>query len=611
VDASRSLSLRTRFGFNLAQGSFRGYSPITPENSEPTTVDGINENYNLSTEWTWSNTLNFSRVMNQHNLTVLVGQEANQSYNRFETASCRDLLNEGVDYRYIRDDLCNPTTKNAFSSGFKAALLSFFGKADYNFADRYYLSFTLRRDGSSRLGPTHRWGTFPAFGAGWRLSRESFLAENSTFSNVMLRFGWGVTGSQLIPPGRIVSGFGGSRGDTFYDIGGTNTSIKSGIKLASIGNADLKWEENQALNVGLDVELLQGRGTFSADLWRRNSNNLLFDPRAPGAASQADPPILNIGKMRNTGIDFSIGYRGNIGSGTTWSVAFNGAHYRNKILQIDELGTESFIGPISLREQNPVINQLGYPLGSFYGLVAEGYYLDSLDAAPYWNSGARPGRIKFRDLNNDGAITGADRTVIGSPHPDFTAGLDLGLRRGNWEVTATLFATIGNDIFDAQKYWYVFRNFNTNVRDDLLANSVVLDGPCAPGDTLPGGIPNWPCPGRVTNPNAKYPRIDVGNDLFSRQFSSYWVEDGSYVRLRTLQIAYNLPPALIRWIPAGRIYVQAENLFTITGYSGLDPALPAWSTNGAAGDIRDQFRGVDEGSYPSNRTFTIGITSTF
>ncbi len=598
-DAHHGLALKTRFGFNLSQNSFHGFSPTTFENSEVTSVDGITENYNLTTEWTWSNTLTYTRAVDQHNVTLLLGQEANQSYNRFEQGNCSSLLNESVDTRYIQDALCDPTSKNVFSNGGKSALLSYFGKVDYSYGDRYYASFTVRRDGSSHFSPDNRWGTFPAVGLGWRLSRESFL-KNNLFSNMMLRFGWGITGNQQIPGGRIVSTYGGDRGDTFYDIGGSSvSSIQAGFKVTAIGNKDLKWEENHSVNVGLDLEFLDGRGTFSTDVYRRNTNNLLFDPRTPATAGSASPPIINIGKMRNEGIDFSIGYRSTIGTGTLWSVTFNGSHYTNKILQIDNLNTQSFVGPVSLREQNPVINMIGEPIGAFYGLVADGYYKDSADAAPFWNDGARPGRIKFKDLNGDGHITGADAAVIGSPHPKFTGGLDLAVRRGAWDVSATFFGTFGNKIFNAQKYWYVFRYFDTNVRADLLANSVVLSGRC---DSI--------CPGVVTNPGAKYPRIDV-SDVFSRQFSSYWVEDGTYVRLRSLQIGYNLPPAFVRWIPVARVYFQAENLFTLTGYSGLDPALPAWDVTGAAGDIRDQFRGVDEGSYPSNRTFTIGISTSF
>ena len=586
LEAARNLTLRSRLGFNLAQGSFHGFNAATPENSEVTAVNGINENYNLFTEWTWSNTANFTRVMGQHNLTLLLGQEATANTSRFEAGSCAGLINTDVDSRYIQDALCDPDTKNVTSSGGKNALLSVFGKADYNYGDRYYLSLTVRRDGSSRLGPTNRWGTFPAIGLGWRLSRESFLAQNKTFSNMMLRFGWGVTGNQQIPSGRIVSQFGGDRGDTFYDIGGTGGTVRPGYKTTAIGNPNLKWEENRSVNVGLDLEFFEGRGTFTADVYQRNTNNLLFDPRTPATAGSASPPIVNIGKMQNKGIDFSIGYRGQIGASTLWSVNFNGSHYKNEIVRIDGVST-FFQGPGIIRDQNPVLNQLGSPIGSFYGLVADGYYRDSADAAPFAAGGARPGRIKFKDIDGDGQITGADRAIIGSPHPDFTAGLDLSVRHGSWDVSATLFGTFGNDIFNVQKYWDVFRYFDTNVRADRLANS-------------------W----TPTNQSAKYPKLDAG-DTWSRQFSSYWVESGTYVRLRTLQVGYNLPPAMIRWIPVARVYLQAENLFTISGYSGLDPALPAASVFGAAGDIRDQFRGVDQGTYPSNKTITIGVTTSF
>jgi TonB-dependent starch-binding outer membrane protein SusC len=508
-----------------------------------------------------------------------------------------------VDSRYINDALCDPTSKNVFSSGGTRTLLSFFGKADYSFAEKYYLSLTMRRDGSSSFGLTNRWGTFPAVGAGWKLSRESF-GQNLPVQNVMLRFGWGVTGNQNIPGGRIFSQFGGGRGDTFYDIGGTGSSVAPGFKITAIGNTNLKWEENHSTNAGLDFEFAGGRGNFTVDVYRRNTSNMLFDPPLPATGGSAAPAIVNIGSMSNNGIDFSVGYHSTLGTGTVWSATFNGSHYKNKITKID--GVQTFFlgrGSSVVREQNAVRNVIGQPLGAFYGLVADGYYKDSVDAAPYWSSGARPGRIKFKDLNGDGIINANDRTIIGSPHPDFTGGLDLAVRHGAWEFSATVFGTFGGQIFNTQKYWYVFRYFDTNVAKDLLANSAHLNKPC---DAVNG------CSGNpaVTNPDAKYPRID-GSDVFSRQWSSYWIESGSYVRLRTLQIGYNLPPALIRWIPAARVYLQAENLFTITGYSGLDPSLPVPNSGGSTGDIRDEARGIDQGTYPSNRTITIGISTTF
>lgn len=599
IDAGHAISLKTKFGFNLAQGSFHGYSPATPEDQEPTNIDGINENYNNFSEATWTNTLNYARTMNQHNITLLLGQEAIKNNSRLESASCASLRNNDVNNRYIDDALCDPTSKNVSSLGNKGALLSFFGKADYNYGDRYFLSATVRRDGSSTFSPDNRWGTFPAFALGWRLSRESFF-QNLPLQNIMLRFGYGVTGNQNIPT-RIYDTYGGGRGDTFYDIGGTGSTIQPGFKTTSLGNTNLKWEENKSTNLGLDFEFAQSKGNVTVDVYRRNTDNLLFDPPQPATGGSAAPPILNIGSMRNTGIDFSIGYH-TVGT-TVWSVTLNGSHYKNEITKID--GVQDFFfgrGSSVVREQNAVRNELGHPLGGFYGLVAEGYYTDSLDAAPFWDSGARPGRIKFKDLDGDGQITAADRTFIGSPHPDFTSGLDLAMRRGNWEVSATVFGSFGGQIFNTQKYWYAFRYFDTNVAKDMLTASAQLDGPCNDATAT--------CSGKLTNPDAKYPRLD-NSDSFSRQFSSYWVESGTYVRLRTLQVSYNLPPAAIRWIPAARVYLQAENLLTFTGYSGLDPALPVPASGGNTGDIRDEARGIDQGIYPSNKIITIGISTTF
>jgi TonB-linked SusC/RagA family outer membrane protein len=583
-DATPELALRTTLGFNLAQNSFVQFAPAFPENAEATFNSGINENRNHFTDWTWSNTLRYSKVLySQHTISALLGQEANASNNRYIEGSCGALLNTGTDSRYIQDALCqrNP----ALSNGGESALLSFFGKIDYNFADKYVASFTLRRDGSSRLSPDHRWGTFPAFGLGWRITNEPFLADNRIFSDVMLRYGWGITGNQFIPAGRIFAQFGGSRGDTYYDIAGSNSSIVGGYRQVSLGNPDLKWEENRSINVGTDMILFDGLLNVVFDVYRRQTNNLLFDPRLPATAGIASPPIINVGKMRNTGFDLSIGHQS-----SWWGATLNVGHYKNKILAIDG-ENDFFVGQaIDTRFDVPqVINEVGHPIGSFYGLVADGFFRDAADVASHASQpGAAPGRIKFRDVNGDGSVTAADRTIIGNPHPDFTAGLDLTARRGAWDASATLFGTFGNDIFENQKEFYVFREFNTNVRSDLLANS-------------------W----TPSNPNAKYPRLDK-NDTFSWQASSYYVEDGSYVRLRSLQVGYTVPSSLGRWFREGsRVYVQGENLFTITDYEGLDPSLPASNVTGAAGDIRDQYRGFDRGSYPSNRTFSIGITTSF
>jgi hypothetical protein len=290
-----------------------------------------------------------------------------------------------------------------------------------------------------------------------------------------------------------------------------------------------------------------------------------------------------------------------------WSVAFNGAHYKNKILSIDGV-TQFFFGPVSTRIGQMVINEVGHPIGSFYGLVANGYFPDSATAAahatdslgtcatPPCQDGAKVGRIRFVDVNGDGHITAADRTIIGSPHPDFTSGLDLGFKTGAWDFSATIFGSFGGQIFDAQKDFYVFRDFSTNVVKDRLTNSFCL--PADEGCTHP------------YDQNAKYPRLDQFDDV-SRQISSYYVESATYVRLRSVQVGWQVPANLLKWIPSARIYLQAENLITLTGYEGLDPSMPASADFGASGDIRDQSRNIDRGMYPTNRTITVGISTTF
>ena len=596
LDVTPAISLKTRLGFSTGQNAFAGYSPPSPEVAEATFSNGINENTNQFLDWTWSNIARYVKALGSHNFDVLVGQEANQSNSRYLAGSIGNLLNTSIDSRYINEALGDPTTINANSSGGKSSLLSLFAKADYNYGDKYVASFTVRRDGSSRLAPGHRWGTFPAFGLGWHITNEKFLSGNRFLNDVMLRYGIGVTGNQNIPSGRIPSQFGGGTGSTFYDITGSGSSISPGYRQISIGNPDLKWEENRSQNVGADMVLFNGALNFVVDVYRRNTNNLLFDPQLPATAGQAAPPIINVGKMRNTGFDFSLGHQA-----SWWNVTFNGSHYKNEIISIDGEKT-SFFSPAVARFGNAAINQVGHPIGSFYGFVADGLFRDAADAAThtsagncgvgaglsgiYCQDGAAMGRIKFRDVNGDGVIDDKDRTIIGSPHPKFTAGLDLGAHRGNWDASATIFGSYGNKIFENQMEFYVFREFETNVVKDLVANS-------------------W----TPTNPNAKYPRIDIG-DTFSGRYSSFYVKDGTYTRLRNLQVGYTLPSAA-RYLPGARVYVQGDNLWTSTSYDALDPALPAAQIFGSAGDIRDQVRGFDRGSYPSNKIFSVGITTSF
>jgi TonB-linked SusC/RagA family outer membrane protein len=593
------LDANSSFGVNRGDGTWYGYNPIFPENSEPNLVDNIYEGQSRFTNYTWNNTLNLDRsFLDRHNVNMLIGQEAIWGNSRTISGGMSELVSTNLDSRYIQQSLGNPDTQNVNSSGGESSLLSFFGKVDYNYDSRYYLSGTLRRDGSSRLSEDNRWGNFPAFSAGWRVSEESFMQDLESITNLMLRFSWGVTGNQNIAAGRTVDWFGGDVGSAFYDIGGTGTSAEAGYRQVAIGNDDLKWEENESTNLGVDVEFMGGAANFVLDVYQRDSNNLLFNPPLPAAAGQAQAPIVNVGEVRNRGFDASLGFRGQFGNGITWGVDLNGAAYTNEIIRIDG-EREFFFGPITTRTatQSVTINEIGSPIGAFYGLEQVGFFqsqqeIDQLNAQAQqatgnpdaeYQAGAAPGRFRFADTNGDGVVNASDRTVIGSPHPDFTSSLNLSLGWGSWDFAANLFGSFGNEIFDIQKEFYVFAYFPQNVRADLLTDS-------------------W----TESNQDAKYPRLDV-TDTYSQAPSSFHVEDGSYVRLRSLQVGYALPDNLVGGINNARVYIRGENLFTITGYDGLDPSLPASAINAAGMDVRDQARGIDRGVYPTNRIFSIGF----
>ncbi len=591
ADVTAQLSFRSSLGFNISSASQTSYGWISPEDSEPTFTDGLSEFFDSGRNWTWTNTLTYSTTMaDRHNFNVLVGQEAQKARYRSLSANINNLTTNVQDAWYIQDAIGDPETKNVNSSGSTGSLLGFFGKVDYNFADRYHLNFTLRRDGSSAFAEENRWGTFPAFSAGWRMSEEPFMQGNQFFTNIMLRFGWGITGNENIPSGRIAAQFGGGIGSAYYDIDGSGDTPDAGYIQTSLGNASLVWEENESKNLGLDLEFFGGAANLIVDVYQRDTDNLLFAPPTPATAGQAQPPIVNIGQMRNRGIDFAIGYGGNIGSGS-WRVTFNGSHYKNEILRIDGV-QDFFLGDnIGARYNFRSINEVGHPIGTFYGLINDGIFMDQADVDGHADQdGKAVGRLKFRDLDGDGQVTADDRTIIGDPHPDFVGGLDFELDWGAWDFSATVFGSFGNDIMDVNKQFYIFQNFSTNVRSDLLTDAAVVEN------------------GVVTNPDAKYPQIDRNDTYSGQNVSSFYVESGTYVRLRNLQIGYLLPQSLIS---GARVYLQAENLFTLTGYPGLDPGLPAQATGGAAGDERDQYRGWDRGSYPSSRTLSLGVNVTF
>ncbi len=587
VEIVEGLNFRTSFGVDFFNNFTQGFSFPSFENSEPTINNGFNEQNSNGFNWTWTNTLSYDfNIGDQHALTAFVGYEAIKNSGRTIGGSLANYFTDDINAWYLNTGLADPGSRNVFSNGYFNSIASVFGKVDYAYDDKYLLSLTVRRDGSSNFGPNFRYGVFPAASFGWRLSEESFLKDVDVIDDLKLRVGYGITGNQSIPGGNTVNRFGGGPGNSFYDITGANTGIVTGYALTGRGNPDSKWEENKSLNVGFDLALSGGKFNFVFDWYNRTTDGLLFNPALPGPAGTASAPFVNIAEMENTGVDLSIEYRDKISSDVGFNIGLNVGHYKNTILAIDG-ERESFFpngtGRIGLIRWNPV----GGSIGSFYGWQSDGLFRSQAEVdAHAAQDGKAIGRIRLKDLNGDGQINDADLGTIGSYHPDLTLGLNLGVNFGNVDISAFFTGTIGNDIYNYNKLFEVFRFFNSNVSDDLL------DRAFHP----------------TNNPDGDWPIIDEG-DTFSEKSTDFYIENGSYVRMRTLQVGYTIPGSSLgnSGIGSIRVYLQGQNLLTLTGYEGIDPELSSFNVNGNS----DQNAGFDFGNYPSNKVIMFGVNATF
>lgn len=586
------LTAKTQFGFNISNSFSQNFNDITPEESEPNFVNNYSQNFGRGTDWVWTNTLTYNRVLNErHNLNALLGYEAIKQSGRNIFGSYGDYFLTELPLRFLQPALANPETRQINSSGGQNTLASVFGQINYSFDDILLLSATVRRDGSSRFGDT-KYGTFPAASIGLRLSELPFLQNSNTITDLKVRAGYGVLGNQEIRGNNQFNLFGGGTASTFYDIAGTNNSIVTGYTATSLGNPATTWEEKRTLNGGFDLSLLDDKFYAILDVYRQEVVDLLVEVTNPRPQGLAQPAVVNIGNMQNTGFDLALGWRPTVGD-LRFDIAGNVSRYVNEITFIDGTRDEFNAGGIGTRIGQIQIQRLGNPIGSFFGYQTAGIFQNQAEVDAHAEQpGAAVGRLRFADIDGfdedgartgmpDGVINDADRTIIGNPHPDFTAGLNIGINYRNWDFTAFFFGSFGNDVFNQTKVFSIFRQFNTNASTELLTDSWTPD-----------------------RPNATIPQLDA-NDSFSRTPSDFYVEDGSYVRAKQLQLGYTLPSTFGGDVfKRLRIYVQAQNLFTITNYSGLDPAFSNFDT----GDLN---LGVDYGNIPTNRIWMLGVNAGF
>jgi len=565
------------------------------ENGENNTVNQFNQSSSNGYNWTWTNTLTYKRSFNDvHNLGIVVGSEAYKNIWSQVGGSTQGYFSFDPNFTTLST---GAGTQTNFSGRSEDALFSLIGRLDYSLLDKYLFGFVIRRDGSSRFGADKRYGVFPAASAGWRISQEGFMQGISWISDLKIRGGYGVMGNQLnVEPPNAFTTFGSNRTLSYYDIGGTNNSVVEGFWQDRIGNPIAKWETNINSNIGFDATLFNGKIDFTLDYYKKEIKDLLFNPELPGTAGGATRPYVNIAQMRNRGIDAAITGHIEVSSDFRLDITGTLTTYNNKILKVSN-GAQNFDQESRrFNGSNIIRNQVGSPMSSFFGYQIVGFWddqaeIDQANASAIEASGDPNaiyqadigiGRFRYADSDGDGIITPDDRVVLGNPNPDFTYGLNIGATFKNFDFNMFLYGSQGNDIWNQVKWW-----------TDFYPNFVGAKSKTALHDS-------W----TPENRNATAP-IQEEKGFFSTTNvpNSYYVENGSYLRAKNMQLGYTLPKHLLSSYGIGslRIYVQAANLFTITKYSGLDPEISGSTTA----------FGIDEGNYPNMRQYLAGVNVSF
>jgi len=584
----KGLNFRSTAGGTWQDAHQVNYSFSTYENSENNATPNLYEQSDYYSDWVWTNSLTLDKVFGQHKILAVAGYEAvKYGIHRQLSGQRSGYFSNDVNYR----TLTNGATISGVDSYLDTptTLVSMFFKADYGFMDKYLLSATVRRDGSSRFGKDNRYGVFPSVSAAWRVGDEAFLDGLPWLSDLKIRGSYGTMGNQLaVDPRNQFYLYGGDAGSSFYDLNGTFTSSLQGFRPLRIGNPDAKWETNISTNIGFEASLWNNKVGIVFDWYQKKTKDLLFDPELPGTAGGASQPFINIASMTNNGVDMELSFRNNWGDfGFNGSLTFT--TYNNEITKIAK-GVDFFDYGGS-RIGGFVRNQVGHPMSAFYGYQVMGLFQtpQEIADAPV-QDGAAPGFFRYAntitDTPLDTLIDPGDRTFIGDPNPKFTYGLNLAFTYKNFDLSAFIYGSYGNDIFNWNKWWIDFwPSFQGQKSKDLLYNSWTED-----------------------NPGAKVPKAsNTSNFSTNTVASSYYIEDGSFLRLKSLQIGYSIPESILSKIKVKslRLYVQGVNLFTLTKYSGLDPEIGSDPQN--QGSSNDRNFGVDYGNYPVVKQFLFGL----
>lgn len=569
------LKFDSRFGMNLSRSAVDGFQPKYRLNANDyTNESSVTANTSRSDYYVWEQLLSYEQSAGKFKWGALLGTSAELTNGSFVDASVEGLPDNNPDMAVMAAG-----TINAKVGGYpySSSLLSFFGGVNFDYGSKYLVSANLRYDGSSKFAKGHKWGLFPSVSAAWRFSGEEFMkSAGSWLSDGKIRASYGHIGNQNIGGGAYMSTWGSTIYDR-YNFGSPSTAV-IGAGVTSVGNPELMWETSRQFDVGLDLSFFNSSLDFVVDYFVKNIDNMLMQEPQPTTLGLISYPYANVGSMKNEGWEFGINYRKGFGD---WflTASANISTYRNKV---KSLGNGDAIYGYAYNKNVVTKTEVGKPVGYFYGYVTNGIFqnAEQVEGSPQRET-AVPGDIRYKDLNNDDVIDDKDRTMIGSPWPDFVYGITLGAAWKGFDFNLFIQGSQGNDVMNMTLLDFESGTGYMNARSDYLSRA-------------------WSGEGSTD----RYHRISArqeGNLLVS----DYFLEDGSYARIKNVQLGYDFCNRVIKKnkiISQCRLYLSAQNLFTFTNYSGLDPEI---------GSSNATINGIDSGFYPQARVWTVGLNLKF
>ena len=577
-------SAETRYQANYAISNTNTFNPLYTYgngnvfNVDQSTFTNFKQNF---FDYTFDAFLKYEKVFNdKHDVKAMIGTSVFQTIGRFENILTSTATGTTLNDFILGNPVLNgdglqifKNNNNGSNLAFDSRLLSYFGRFQYAYDGKYLFSAVVRRDGSSNFGPKNKFGFFPTASLGWVASEEDFLKESSVISFLKLRASYGIIGNDRIPGFRFLSILNGEAEYVF------NNQLAQGIAVGPVANPEIRWEKQIPLDIGLDVELFN-KVTITADYFKKRTEDLLVSAQTSGIIGVAAPgssvPVINAGTVENEGLEFSIGYKETVSEDFNFNVNYNLTTLKNNVTFVGNSTGIIEGGSFGVGQEPPSRMEAGFPIGYFYGYKTDGIFQTQADVNAHATQlNAAPGDLRFVDTNGDGKIDADDRTNIGDPIADITMGLNLSFNYKRFDFNAYAFASIGNEIV---------RNYERNLP---LTNrpTYFLD--------------RWTGPG-TSNTSPRVTTGATGNNLFS----DFYVEDGSFLRLQSVQLGYSVGQATLEKLQFSklRFYVTGSNLFTLTKYRGYDPTTSNGAPIGG---------GIDQGFYPSPKTFLFGMNVTF